>query len=89
MAKQHTTITSSAAGTGAPAARAVEPVTEPSMVLGPVAETDAPTSVPEHVQIARLAYSYWQDRGCPEGSPEEDWLRAEAELSRQAAGTRA
>src|SRR5207237_6396539 len=31
----------------------------------------------EYERIARLAYSYWQERGCPEGSPEEDWLRAE------------
>jgi hypothetical protein len=25
-------------------------------------------------EIAKLAYSYWLARGCPEGSPEEDWL---------------
>ena len=30
--------------------------------------------------IARLAYSYWEDRGYADGSPEEDWLRAEQEL---------
>ena len=30
--------------------------------------------------IALLAYRYWQERGCPEGSPEEDWLRAESEI---------
>ena len=30
--------------------------------------------------IARLAYSYWEMRGCVDGSPEEDWLRAEREL---------
>ena len=30
--------------------------------------------------IARLAYSYWEARGCQNGSPEEDWFRAEAEL---------
>jgi hypothetical protein len=30
--------------------------------------------------IAALAYRLWQDRGCPEGSPEEDWLRAVHEL---------
>jgi sugar/nucleoside kinase (ribokinase family) len=33
-----------------------------------------------HDKIARLAYQYWQERGCPDGSPEEDWLRAEREL---------
>ena len=31
-------------------------------------------------EIAQLAYSLWQSRGCPEGSPDEDWFRAEAEL---------
>jgi Protein of unknown function (DUF2934) len=30
--------------------------------------------------IARLAYSYWEERGHPTDSPDEDWLRAEAEL---------
>ena len=34
----------------------------------------------DHEEIARLAYSYWQARGCPIGSPEEDWSRAENEL---------
>jgi hypothetical protein len=29
--------------------------------------------------IARLAYFYWEERGCPNDSPDEDWLRAEAE----------
>ena len=31
--------------------------------------------------IARLAYAYWEARGCQGGSPEADWLRAEQELS--------
>ena len=30
--------------------------------------------------VARLAYSYWADRGSQGGSPEADWLRAEQEL---------
>ena len=30
--------------------------------------------------IARLAYFYWEERGCPNDSPDEDWLRAEGEL---------
>jgi hypothetical protein len=33
-----------------------------------------------HDEIATLAYELWQARGCPHGSPEEDWLRAETEL---------
>jgi hypothetical protein len=27
-----------------------------------------------------LAYKLWQVRGCPEGSPQEDWFRAVKEL---------
>jgi predicted chitinase len=34
----------------------------------------------EAQEIARLAYSYWEARGCKAGSAEEDWLRAEQEL---------
>ena len=36
---------------------------------------------PENQQeIATLACEFWQRRGCPDGSPEEDWFRAEREL---------
>jgi hypothetical protein len=34
----------------------------------------------ERYEIALLAYSYWEARGMPDGSPEEDWFRAEREL---------
>jgi hypothetical protein len=34
----------------------------------------------EQQEIAVLAYEFWQARGCPNGSPEEDWFRAEQEL---------
>ncbi len=27
--------------------------------------------------VAALAYEFWLQRGCPIGSPEEDWFRAE------------
>ena len=37
-----------------------------------------------HTGISELAYFLWQQRGCPHGSPEEDWFRAEAILSGQA-----
>jgi hypothetical protein len=30
--------------------------------------------------IAKLAYQLWLERGCPDGSPEEDWFRAEQVL---------
>lgn len=32
--------------------------------------------------IAQLAYTLWQQRGCPIGSPEIDWLEAEQQVSR-------
>jgi hypothetical protein len=33
-----------------------------------------------HEDIAALAYALWHARGCPEGSPEEDWFQAAQEL---------
>jgi DUF2934 family protein len=33
-----------------------------------------------HDDIAALAYELWQARGCPEGSPEEDWFHAAEQL---------
>ena len=35
---------------------------------------------PSREEIAKLAYLYWEARGCQGGSEEEDWLRAEIEL---------
>ena len=37
-------------------------------------------NLPSHEAIAALAYAIWERRGQPFGSPEEDWLRAEAQL---------
>lgn len=34
-------------------------------------------------EVAKLAYLYWLARGCPEGSPEDDWLRAEQEIQQK------
>lgn len=31
-------------------------------------------------EIARLAYAFWEARGFQNGSPEEDWLKAEEQL---------
>jgi hypothetical protein len=35
----------------------------------------------KHEDIAALAYAQWQEKGCPEGAHEVDWLRAERELT--------
>ncbi|MGH9584386.1 MAG: DUF2934 domain-containing protein [Bryobacteraceae bacterium] len=37
-------------------------------------------SGPTYPEIAARAYHCWHERGCPEGSPEVDWSRAEEEL---------
>ncbi|MBK9166430.1 MAG: DUF2934 domain-containing protein [Bryobacterales bacterium] len=42
-------------------------------------------SAPGYEEIARLAYSYWEERGFQGGSALEDWLRAEEELRRREA----
>ena len=48
------------------------------MQAAPVA---APAVALSREAIAALAYSYWEARGYQGGSAEEDWLRAEQELS--------
>ena len=41
----------------------------------------APDSArPSADEIAALAYQLWLARGCPDGSPDSDWLRAEQQL---------
>jgi len=37
----------------------------------------------DHEEIARIAYSYWEQRGYRGGTPEEDWFRAIEELRRR------
>ena len=45
----------------------------------PDVDAGHPESVDE-TAIAARAYEYWQERGCPIGSDQEDWFRAEQEL---------
>jgi hypothetical protein len=56
-----------------PASAAATPATQAAQP-----DTDVPAE-----EIARLAYSFWEARGCQGGSPEDDWLRAEQELKAQ------
>ena len=71
----------------APAQRTAAAAVEPTLSNDPTATTatDADITLTYSVvasdEIAKLAYSYWEARGCQGGSPEEDWLRAEQELS--------
>jgi hypothetical protein len=48
-----------------------------------VEPTLAQASIPDREVIARLAYAYWEERGYTQGSPEDDWFRAEQELCRK------
>lgn len=38
--------------------------------------------------VAARAYELWRQRGSPEGSPEEDWFRAEGELRQDTTANR-
>ncbi len=40
-------------------------------------------TAPTYEDIAALAHALWQERGCPEGSPDEDWFRAVHQLKNQ------
>lgn len=56
------------------------PVSEPeALPVAPAAQVETPVES-FHDAVARLAYWYWEARGCQGGSPEADWLRAEREL---------
>jgi hypothetical protein len=39
------------------------------------------TAAPEPDHIAGLAYTLWESRGRPIGSPQEDWFKAEQEIA--------
>jgi hypothetical protein len=41
------------------------------------------TPTPSAENIAPLARALWKARGCPDGSPEDDWIRAEQALKSQ------
>ena len=43
-------------------------------------KTAASPLEPTREQITMLAEKYWAERGWPDGSPEQDWLRAEEAL---------
>ncbi len=59
-----------------------EPVSEPVIAVAPVAHAVEVVASyqPTHEEVAALAYSFWEARGCQGGSPEEDWACAEQML---------
>ena len=54
----------------------------------PAAKTSGEVAAPasNHEETARCAYSYWEARGCPDGSPDKDWFRAAEEIRRRQSG---
>ena len=92
MARKHSVRTTSGGFDGAAAApaRVRNPARSKRAEVEMQADTQAAATAPapastseepvnEHDAIARLAYSYYEARGYQDGSPDEDWLRAEAE----------
>ncbi len=39
-----------------------------------------PQSAGSYGEIASRAYEIWRERGCPDGSAEEDWRQAEQDI---------
>jgi hypothetical protein len=60
-------------------AETVAPVVEAVVLM-----ESTPVYTPSYEEVAKLAYSYWEARGCQGGCPGEDWVRAEQELRGQA-----
>jgi hypothetical protein len=44
------------------------------------ASNGAPDAGVDSSEIARMAHALWEARGGQDGSPEDDWIRAEREL---------
>ncbi len=44
------------------------------------ATASSPANMLDEHEIAELAYRHWINRGCPMGTPEEDWYLAEQDL---------
>jgi hypothetical protein len=44
---------------------------------------DRNTTDRHSAEIEKLAYRFWEERGRPFGSPEEDWFKAEREVLRE------
>jgi hypothetical protein len=81
MASKRKTVSDSVVSAGAAAAPARAKIAPKPPAAEPVSAHAA--TAPSFEQIAELAYSFWVERGYQNGSPEEDWLRAERELRAQ------
>jgi hypothetical protein len=79
-AKRATTTKHSSPKATATRATTAEPVAASSPVAEHGAVVEAVVVVSRD-EVAKLAYLYWEARGGHGGSAEDDWARAEAELS--------
>jgi hypothetical protein len=48
--------------------------------IRPAIDSEVSMSKPSDREIALLAYQLWEERGCPIGLPDNDWLLAERQL---------
>ena len=64
-------------------------ITKPAEVPAVEVSPQETAAHPSQEEIARLAFLFWEARGCQGGSPEEDWLRAEKQLSQRASAATA
>lgn len=46
--------------------------------------TELASNQDKREEVTRLAHEFWIERGCPIGTPDEDWFRAEAEVRSRA-----
>jgi len=85
--KTSSTLTSSPAQTLAPPASKVTSIESRSATQSPQPIGDAGHGVDEHIR--RRAYELYEQRGRHDGAADQDWLRAEAELSSSSGKRRA
>jgi hypothetical protein len=77
------TTKKTAAKTVKPAAKTktTKPIAAAAKPSKPAKQSVVPKAPPTHDEIAHLARQYWIEGGHREGNAEQDWQRAEHELS--------
>jgi hypothetical protein len=76
--------------TAKPAAMLTQTASEEGVatsVVSAVSEAARTEYLPSHEEIAALAYTYWEERRYADGSPDQDWLRAETKLRQRGLAT--
>ena len=66
--------------TGTEQSRRAHEHTEGSHSNGQVTTTGHGIAAFSHEETAALAHKLWEQRGCPAGSPDEDWFQAVKQL---------